>query len=154
AEGSRTAGTGRRARAGGFFAQLCPACLVGSSYLQIGGTSMAAPVVSGAAALLLQARPDLTPDPVKSLLTSTTPNSGKAPTGTIAVDKAYNAKPGTANQGLVPNPEVAGLLVDVAANADLTRASWTRASWTRASWTRASWTRASWTRASWTCAEC
>ena len=32
---------------------------------------MAAPVVSGAAALLLQARPNLTPDQVKALLMGT-----------------------------------------------------------------------------------
>ena len=41
-------------------------------YLRIGGTSAAAPVVSGAAALLLQARPELNPDEVKALLTGHT----------------------------------------------------------------------------------
>jgi serine protease AprX len=53
---------------GSAFQTLCPACLVGTNYLRIGGTSMAAPVVSGAAALLLQAHPDLNPDEVKALL--------------------------------------------------------------------------------------
>lgn len=146
---------------GSFFSQLCPACLVGSSYLKIGGTSMAAPVVAGAAALLLQDRPQLTPDQVKSVLLGTKSNAGRTPTGTISIDKAAKQKPSllSPNLGVVPNPEVLSLLVDVAANADLTRASWTRASWTRASWTRASWTRASWsraswTRATWTCAGC
>ena len=47
------------------------------NYLRIGGTSAAAPVVAGAAALLLQARPELNPDEVKALLTGhTNPHRG------------------------------------------------------------------------------
>ncbi|GMA15864.1 hypothetical protein E5F05_06775 [Deinococcus metallilatus] len=42
-----------------------------SSYGLFNGTSMASPVVSGAAALLLQLKPDLTPYQVKKLLAST-----------------------------------------------------------------------------------
>ena len=44
----------------------------GSTYFRLTGTSMATGVVSGAAALLLQRRPDLTPDQVKALLVGTT----------------------------------------------------------------------------------
>jgi serine protease AprX len=48
-----------------------PSARVGDKYFKGSGTSQAAAVVSGAVALLLQKRPDLTPDQVKALLTST-----------------------------------------------------------------------------------
>src|SRR6266513_1006328 len=44
----------------------------GSTYFRLTGTSMATAVVSGAAALLLAGRPNLTPDQVKGLLVGTT----------------------------------------------------------------------------------
>jgi serine protease AprX len=43
----------------------------GATYIRMTGTSMSTPIVSGAVALLLQRRPDLTPDQVKALLVST-----------------------------------------------------------------------------------
>lgn len=44
---------------------------VSTSYLKLSGTSMAVPVVSGAAALLIQKNPNLTPDQVKARLMKT-----------------------------------------------------------------------------------
>src|SRR5213083_1066299 len=49
----------------------------GSTYFRLTGTSMATAVVSGAAALLLQRRPNLTPDQVKALLVGTTQPYGE-----------------------------------------------------------------------------
>ena len=48
-----------------------PAGRIGDRFFRGSGTSQAAAVVSGAAALLLQQRPGLTPDQVKRLITST-----------------------------------------------------------------------------------
>src|SRR3989475_8989246 len=50
----------------------------GSTYFRLTGTSMATAVVSGAAALLLARRPDLSPDQVKALLVGTTQQYGQA----------------------------------------------------------------------------
>jgi serine protease AprX len=56
-----------------------PAARIGDRLFRGSGTSQAAAVVSGAAALLLSQRPDLTPDQVKALLTRTAQPVPSAP---------------------------------------------------------------------------
>jgi serine protease AprX len=55
-----------------------PGARTGERFFRGSGTSQAAAVVSGAAALLLSQRPDLTPDQVKALLTGTARKLPKA----------------------------------------------------------------------------
>lgn len=76
------------------------------NYLAYKGTSMAAPVVAGAAALLLSARPSLTPDQVAALLKSTAAPFGGACTrcgsGIVDASAAVAAVAGT--PALPPSP--------------------------------------------------
>jgi serine protease AprX len=99
---------------------------VGSSHFRMSGTSMAAPMVSGAVALLLQAEPVLSPDEVKFRLTATArPFSTKARAGAGHLDIAAavnnpNRLSGRANQDVAVNSLLAandnGLVWNTATN--------------------------------------
>jgi serine protease AprX len=68
-----------------------PAARIGDRLFRGSGTSQAAAVVSGAAALLISQRPDLTPDQVKALLTRTAqsvPGATPAQEGSGLIDLA------------------------------------------------------------------
>ena len=142
------------------------------------GTSQATAVVSGAAALLLSYRPELTPDQIKALLRNTAapiPNWSEAYQGRGLINIVAAAKtptPDNAEQtwerstglgsleasrgtqhvnldGVVLEGEMTAFGTKWDPNAWV-EASTLGASWTGASWTGASWTGASWTGASWT----
>ena len=95
----------------------------GATYIRLTGTSMATPVVSGAVALLLEGRPDLTPDQVKALLTQTTQSYGQDSgvplpdpiadgSGLLDVAAALSAATGTAqSSSLVPGGTIPGGIV-------------------------------------------
>jgi serine protease AprX len=129
---------------GSAFSTLCPQCIVSGDYLQIGGTSMAAPVVAGVAALLLQAHPGWTPDQIKSTLIATGRDvPGGIDEVNVAAATALTEPETGANNGLVPNDLIDATTGDI----DYTRSSWGRSSWGRASGTLA----ASWASSSWGC---
>lgn len=135
---------------GSAFQALCPNCSIGGQYFKAGGTSMAAPVVSGAVALLLQARPNLTPNQVKALLMGTDkPVAGnKVGTGMIDVERAlftqtYHVP--AANVGVVPNH-----LIEFANRAGVDISRWTRSTWSSAPGQFS----ATWARSTWSCGTC
>jgi serine protease AprX len=154
---------------GSAFATLCATCIVQGQMIRAGGTSMAAPMVAGAAALLLQKYPNLTPDQVKGVLmgSARTVNARFPAVDVYAAIKSVAAgNVPVANQGLTPNTLVSASNGDI----DYTRSSWSRSSWStadsslgldfaRSSWSRSSWsstdssgietTRSSWSRSSW-----
>jgi serine protease AprX len=130
---------------GSAYTQLCPSCMVGNDYIRVGGTSMAAPVVSGVAALLLQTHPGWTPDQVKQALRKSTTTAGSAINEVSTKDVLDLAfSPAPANQGLTPNT----LIDPVTGSIDYTRSSWSRSSWS----TAPSGLTAGWARSSWSCA--
>jgi serine protease AprX len=147
-----------------------PDRMVEAGYMLMSGTSFAAPVVSGAAALVLAEHPSWTPDQVKGALMLTaraTPRSTDGATGVGEVDANAAADvnvPPNPNASLaqfvVPDPDGGPVPVfdeatwTSAAQADATwdAATWTSATWTSATWTSASWTSASWNAATWTSA--
>lgn len=71
--------------------------LVGEKYAELSGSSMATPHASGVAALILQARPELTPSQVKALLMETALDLGRSPNdqgaGRADAYAAYSEEP-------------------------------------------------------------
>ena len=124
------------------FASLCPSCIVSGQYIRAGGTSMAAPMVAGAVADMLQLNPGYKPDQVKgAILASGRKVMGTSTSEVSASDLVYGSVPSTnPNQGLTPN----SLIDSSTGQIDYTRSSWSRSSWSRSSWSRSSWSRSSW----------
>jgi serine protease AprX len=133
---------------GSVFTTLCPACVSGGGqYIRAGGTSMAAPMVAGAVADVLQNHTSWRPDQVKAALrlgANTLPGAGVK---TLEVNHTNDAYPSTpANRGLTPNDLIDRATGDI----DYTRSSWSRSSWSDAAdLLRSSWSRSSWSRSSW-----
>jgi serine protease AprX len=128
---------------GSDFADLCSSCVTDNGrYFRAGGTSMSSAVVSGAAALLVEAHPDWTPAQVKGALISKlvdVPGAG----GVIDVAGALDAN-STFSVNLAPNT----LIDPTTGQIDWARASFRRASFRDASGSSLS---ATWSRASFRC---
>jgi serine protease AprX len=154
-----------------------PGARVGERFFRGSGTSQAAAVVSGAAALLLQQRPDLTPDQVKALLTSTArplPYADQAAQGAGILDVKAAAAAATPTSTQTWSRSLGTGSLELARGTDHVTVNGTTVvgeqsvffttwdafgwvtgllsgtTWTGGSWTGNSWTGNSWTGGSWT----
>ena len=145
-----------------------PLNVTGLGYMQLSGTSFAAPAVAGAAQAILIRHPGWTPDQVKGALLATAKNApnaaptsvgagelnaakaaalSTAPNPNLALDKFLTADP---NGGSTPVFDWASWEQAVKADPVWDAATWTDATWTDATWTDATWTDVTWTDATWT----
>jgi len=137
----------------GLLSLLRPSNLLNDTpYFRMSGTSAAAPVVSGAVALLLQAEPNLTPDQVKYRLMATANKSWsgydptKAGAGYVDIYSAIKTKTvASANTG-VP---ISKLLFTNPLAGSREKTTWDSVSWSSVSWSSVSWSSVSWSSVSW-----
>ncbi|MDX6438808.1 MAG: serine protease AprX [Gaiellaceae bacterium] len=137
-------------------------------YIELSGTSFAAPVISGIAAQILARNPDMTPDQVKGAVlrrARAVPQAEKFSCGVgqvNAVRAVLNAtktsNPNAALNRFLKTDAATGQTVfdavswtdAVKANVSWDAVSWTDVSWSDVSWDAVSWSDVSWTDVSWT----
>jgi serine protease AprX len=160
---------------GSYADQTHPDARVYNDYFKGSGTSQSAAVVSGAAALLLDQRPRLTPDRVKALLVETAIDVSASTRcqggGTIDLATAASTRAPKAEQSHLPSSGLGSLHgargtmvlvhndVPLAGEQDIMGNPWNAelwvklaandATWSGGDWNGASWSGASWSGASW-----
>jgi serine protease AprX len=106
----------------------CSCLVAGGQYIQTSGTSMAAPMIAGLVADLLQIHPRWTPAQVKGVLTSSAVTENASVQEPNAVKAVLTWNPTLADQGLTPS----SLLNTATGEVNLNLATWNLATWNRA----------------------
>jgi serine protease AprX len=135
------------------FALNYPSFMVGPQYIKLSGTSVAAPVVSGVAALYIESNPTVRPGQLKGVLLATAYGLGFAGSGAGYPDAAhaiaYIGLVGNADRGLDPNDYLKVLYMAAHNLTVLPVVSWDSVSWDSVSWDSVSWDSVSWDAVSW-----
>jgi len=121
-------------------------------YMRVSGTSFAAPVVSGAAALLLQDEPDLNPDQVKYRLTATAnktwPGYNATTAGAGYLD-IYAAVHGTTTASANKSQKASQLLWTGNTPVNWTSVNWNSVNWNSVNWNSVNWNSVNWNSVNW-----
>jgi serine protease AprX len=136
-----------------FFALNYPGFMVGTQYIQLSGTSVAAASVSGVAALYVESNPTVRPGQLKGVLLATANQLSFAGSGAGYPDAAraiaYIGLVGNANHGLDPNNYLKVLYMAANNLVTMPIVSWDSVSWDSVSWGSVSWDSVSWNAVSW-----
>ena len=130
-------------------------------YMQLSGTSFAAPVIAGVAAELIAQHPNWTPDQVKGALMVTATPEPLAAKGSLGVGEV-NVAASRSYRKIPPNPN-AGLNQFVTTGLDglrtfdstawqtaaLANSAWNAVAWSDVAWSDAAWSTVAWSDAAW-----
>lgn len=141
----------------GQLALLHPTNVVNNAYLRMSGTSVAAPVVSGAVALLLQDEPGLTPDQVKYRLMATANkqwsgySAEKAGAGYLDIEAAVRGTTDASANGGVPpsNLLTTGNRSLLPVTINLNGINQLSVNWSSVNWSSVNWSSVNWSSDYW-----
>ena len=122
-----------------------------NGYIELSGTSFAAPVVSGLAAQILARKPSLTPNEVKGNVMRRSRAVPQAAPGSCGVGQLNATKSGLFEGVADPNKALSAFVKPAADGSGpaFDAVSWTDVSWSDVSWDAVSWSDVSWSDVSW-----
>jgi serine protease AprX len=126
-----------------------PDHIVDGYYFRMSGTSMSAPVVSGAIALLLQSEPNLTPDQVKYRLMATARPFADSKTAGAGYVNVYAAVHSTTTQSANTGVPVSRLLTSGSNPVNWNSVNWNSVNWNSVNWNSVNWNSVNWNSVNW-----
>jgi len=127
-----------------------PEAVINKNYFEMSGTSMAAPMVSGTIALMLEANPSLTPNEIKSIVLGTVvPYKNITDTaGVIDAKKAVEIAKDAKKFAQLPKYNntwpLSSYMVDSGSTIDWAKLGWGNLDWAKLGWGNLDWAKLGW----------